>query len=161
LTRTAARKLWVCLADIERASPGVSTVEIERRGEKYKRAYPDIKHTAFGLCGHWAKYGAPPPPPPLPNLRWTLNDLRAAVREQTKNATSPLCPKDADRDRWTEFVESARLTHQREPFEAAVLAAFNDRRVALHQLEDDLRNHHEPKKLFDRIGFKVGEPQSG
>lgn len=60
ITKSSARTTGVALAEIRKATPTVTTEEIERRALCYKRAHRDWPLTPSALAKHWSEFAINP-----------------------------------------------------------------------------------------------------
>lgn len=103
LTKRAARTVAVALAEIRKASPNVTTDEIARRAERYRRVMPQGSTlTASALAKHWARCGdvvklAPSEPKQTEPANWraTLKRLYPDASEGLAWAALPQSVRDA------------------------------------------------------------------
>lgn len=58
ITRDAAKKIGIALADILEVCPDLTTEEINRRAAAYVKRYPEARNLSAGaLAKHWAQFG--------------------------------------------------------------------------------------------------------
>lgn len=60
ITRISAKQIGVALADIQAVCPNLTTEEIKRRVQGYRRKYPSVACTPFAIASHWAEFGGGP-----------------------------------------------------------------------------------------------------
>lgn len=57
ITRISAKQIGVALADILAVCPELTSEEIARRVQGYRRKYTSVPCTPFALASHWAEFG--------------------------------------------------------------------------------------------------------
>lgn len=60
ITRISAKQIGVALADILAVCPELTSDEIKRRVQGYRRKYPSVACTPFAIASHWAEFGGGP-----------------------------------------------------------------------------------------------------